>query len=141
MINPSTDTRLKSVLAAERLPVALSLTAGGLEPLHTFAREPVQSWDPKPLSAQLQIGALLITVGAGAGFASGSAAGLGLGLATTGGVGLPSGSLTTPEGGAVAGEGGAGVGVAGGGGVCAGWLLHAVPMPVFWVLAPRPLGR
>lgn len=106
----------------------LWLTVGALGPLHRLARAPVQSCEPKPLSAQLQIGALLITVGAGAGAAAGAGTGAGAGLGLAAGAGA---TLDTGAGLAAGTEAGDGVAAA----------AHSEPMPVPCVLAGRPVGK
>lgn len=91
------------------------------------------------MRAQLQIGALLITVGGGAGASVALGAGAGAG---GGGGGAGVVTLGVPAAGGVgavalgvAGTGVAGVGVA----VAAG--VHSVPTAVFCVFAGKPVGR
>lgn len=108
----------------------LQLTMGGFAPLHRLVRAPVQSCEPKPLSAQLQIGALLITVIAGAGVAAGAGTGAGAGLGLAAGAGATLGEGTGT---------GLAAGTGAGDGVAA--AAHSEPTPVPCVLAGKPVGK
>lgn len=86
-----------SCSAADSLPEGSPAlhTSGGFDPAHVFFSAVAQSSLPKPFSAQLQIGALAMTVGGGAGAAAGAGAGAGVAavVLAVAGAGAPSVAL------------------------------------------------
>lgn len=117
-----------------------ALTAGGSATLHSLASAPVQSCEPNPLKAQLQMGALLISVGGAAGTCGGAVAGLVAGAGLAAAVDVLLGTAGLAAAGNGDGEGGGGDGGDGDGeGLAA--APHSIPIPVPPVLAARPVGR